>query len=213
MGAKADFVQKVIDGDLDLDNLDLSLVANIAKKKKREKRGPNKWMPMRRAVDQEVKERINNALGIDETKTTPKENKKKDKTPKSAKRQKSSAKKRIQVQDSSDNEDVIERGSGTNDSETESKQEPSSKRKGFLDSESSSDEGVDDPMPQKRPPSENDKDSSDDEVVAKPKASSKTKVQKKSLSKSSIMDSDSSGSDNDVKNTKNRSRYVHSMQN
>ena len=202
MGAKADFVQKVIDGDLDLDNLDLSLVANIAKKKKREKRGPNKWMPLRRAVDQEVKERINNALGIDETKTTPKENKKKEKTPKSAKKQKSSAKKRIQVQDSSNDE---------NDSETENKQEPGSKRKGFLDSDTSSDEGVDDPMPQNRPPSENDEDSSDDEVVAKPKASTKTKVEKKSLSKSSILDSDSSGSDNDVKNTKHRSRYVHIM--
>ena len=206
MGAKSDFVQKVIDGDLDLDNLDLSLVANIAKKKKREKRGPNKWMPMRRVVDQEVKERISNALGIDETESTPKENKKKEKTPKSAKRQKSSAKKRIQVHDSSDDEDVIERGSGTNDSESESKNEPSKKRKGFLDSDSSSDEGVDDPMPQKRPPSENEEDSSEDEVIAKPKASSKTKVANKSLPMSSINESDSSDSDNDVKNTKHRSR-------
>ena len=56
--AKSNFVQKIVDGDLDMENLDLSLIANVVqqdkKEKRKQKRGPNKWMPMRRAVDDEV---------------------------------------------------------------------------------------------------------------------------------------------------------------
>ena len=64
LAAKSGFVQKIIDGDLDLENLDLSLIANVVKNtKKREKRGPNKWMPMHRTVDPEALKRINEAAG------------------------------------------------------------------------------------------------------------------------------------------------------
>ena len=61
--AKSNFVQKIVDGDLDMENLDLSLIANVVqqdnkKEKRKQKRGPNKWMPMRRTVDPEVQNRI-----------------------------------------------------------------------------------------------------------------------------------------------------------
>ena len=125
--AKSNFVQKIVDGDLDMENLDLSLIANVVqqdKKEKRQKRGPNKWMPMRRTVDPELQKRIRQAAGLnDEEKTPEGSSKKKAKKPTSTKKRKSpsAAKKRIQVQDdSSEDEEMDSQKDGASDSENSS---------------------------------------------------------------------------------------------
>ena len=111
-----------------MENLDLSLIANVVqqdKKEKRQKRGPNKWMPMRRTVDPELQKRIRQAAGLNDEEKTPEEgsSKKKAKKPSSTKKRKSpsAAKKRIQVQDdSSEDEEMDSQKDGASDSENSS---------------------------------------------------------------------------------------------
>merc|ERR1712226_1103690 len=82
--------KKIVDGDLDMENLDLSLIANVVqqdkKEKRKQKRGPNKWMPMRRTVDPEVQNRIRQAAGLNDEEKTPEGSEKKEKAKKPASR-------------------------------------------------------------------------------------------------------------------------------
>ena len=81
LDAKADFVAKIYEADnLPLEGVDMALVLNkTVKNKPREKRGPNKWLPMRRAVDPDVAKRISEAAGLKSTESAAAE----PKTPKS----------------------------------------------------------------------------------------------------------------------------------
>ena len=70
LAEKCTFIQKIIDMEIDDINLEAILGKSgkktFSKTKKKEKRGPNKWMPMRRAVDSEVAQRISEAAGVKE---------------------------------------------------------------------------------------------------------------------------------------------------
>merc|ERR1740129_362736 len=75
LAEKCTFIQKIIDMEIDDINLEAILGKSgkktFSKTKKKEKRGPNKWMPMRRAVDSEVAQRISEAAGVKEKVESP----------------------------------------------------------------------------------------------------------------------------------------------
>ena len=62
---------------MEIDDINLEAILGksgkktFSKTKKKEKRGPNKWMPMRRAVDSEVAQRISEAAGVKEKVESP----------------------------------------------------------------------------------------------------------------------------------------------
>ena len=75
LAEKCTFIQNIIDMEIDDINLEAILGKSgkktFSKTKKKEKRGPNKWMPMRRAVDSEVAQRISEAAGVKEKVESP----------------------------------------------------------------------------------------------------------------------------------------------
>ena len=110
-----------------MENLDLSLIANVVqqdnkKEKRKQKRGPNKWMPMRRTVDPEVQNRIRQAVGLNDKEESPEGSAKKPTSKKKTKKSPSSAKKRIKVHDDSSEEEVMDsqKDDGASDSDNSS---------------------------------------------------------------------------------------------
>merc|ERR1740129_148577 len=75
LAEKCTFIQKIIDMEIDDINLEAILGKSgkktFSKTKKKEKRGPNKWMPMRRVVESEVAQRISEAAGVKEKVESP----------------------------------------------------------------------------------------------------------------------------------------------
>ena len=75
LAEKCTFIQNIIDMEIDDINLEAILGKSgkktFSKTKKKEKRGPNKWMPMRRVVESEVAQRISEAAGVKEKEASP----------------------------------------------------------------------------------------------------------------------------------------------
>lgn len=109
LAAKVDFIEDITSGEGPIKDVDVLLVTGQTsfKKKKAEKRGPNKWMPMRRTVDADVAKRISEAAGVKEGETEKSSPKKK--TP--AKKQRKRVKQAVTNNDSSSEDEGVSKNS------------------------------------------------------------------------------------------------------
>ena len=120
LAEKCTFIQKIIDMEIDDINLE-AIMGKSGKKnmssqpKKKEKRGPNKWMPMRRAVDSEVAQRISEAAGVKEKEEPPPPKSGKKKPGKRGGNKKTPTRRKIIKNDSSSDEENNEKGSDSGD--------------------------------------------------------------------------------------------------
>merc|ERR1711971_430669 len=159
LAEKCTFIQNITDMEIDDINLEAILGKSgkktFSKTKKKEKRGPNKWMPMRRVVESEVAQRISEAAGVKEKEASPppksgkkKPGKSKKKPEKSGGNKKTPNRRTIVKNDSSSDEEnnAIEKGSdsggddGNNASSEQQINSPVFKSSKFIENSSSDDE-------------------------------------------------------------------------
>ncbi len=220
LSVKASFLRSLLKEDnVQWEEWDVQKLTGKSAPKKKEKRGPNKWMPMRRTVDPEVAQHISKALGDESTPDRAKEEAKKSDNKKGQVRGNVSRDKGemddLSHSDSDDSatpvfksqrlapRDTSPELSSDDDGDEEAPQKKSAcaspskvesaKRRFRLDS-SSSDDGVDDPWPMKRIPSTEKSqssvlDTSDDE---------ETFVLSKNEKRQTAKDTESSSSDEGV---------------
>ena len=152
LAEKCTFIQNIIDMEIDDINLEAILGKSgkktFSKTKKKEKRGPNKWMPVRRAVDSEVAQRISEAAGVKEKEASPppesgkkKSGKSKKKPEKSGGKKKTPNRRKIVKNDSSSGEEnnAKEKGSDSGGGDDDGNKKTPNRRK-MVKFDSSSDE-------------------------------------------------------------------------
>ena len=158
LAEKCTFIQNIIDMEIDDINFESILGKSgktksydknmSSKPKKKEKRGPNKWMPIRRAVDSEVAQRISEAAGVKEKEESPPPKSGKKKPGKGGGNKKTPNRRKIVKNDSSSDEENNEKekgsDSGSDDgNDASSKQQVNSpvfKSAIFIENSSSNDE-------------------------------------------------------------------------
>ena len=207
LAEKSALLQKIMDpGEINYETFNVTLITGKAvatkekKKKKREKRGPNKWMPMRRTVDSDVANRISDVL---DQNRPPKSETKSKKEPKKAHEKKSTPrrKKILAQSDSSDDETNIAEGS---DEEADKQIVPKSRSLVETDDSSNSDDAQSEAVrqsstskPAKKGRLINDSSSEGDEVTNRP-----LKITSRSL----LDSSDSSEDDEKMEAAKDKSK-------
>ena len=151
LAEKCTFIQNIIDMEIDDINLEAILGKSgkktFSKTKKKEKRGPNKWMPMRRAVDSEVAQRISEAAGVKEKVESPpsksgKKNpgKSKKKAEKSGGNKKTPNRRKIVKNDSSSDEENNPKENGSDSGGDDGNKKTPNHRRKIAKYDSSSDE-------------------------------------------------------------------------
>ena len=149
LAEKCILIQNIIDMEIDDINFE-SILGKSGKKKsydnnmssktkKKEKRGPNKWMPMRRAVDSEVAQRISEAAGVKEKEASPPPKSAKKKPGKSGGNKKTPNRRKIVKNDSSSDEENMAKEKGSDSGGDDGNKKTPNRRK-IVKYDSSSDE-------------------------------------------------------------------------